>query len=62
MRYSVYIISKSRPKCITARALDKMGVDYKIVVEPCDKDEYAALWGEEKLYVCLLYTSDAADE
>ena len=42
MRYPVYIISKGRhDKCITARALDEMGIDYKVVIEPQEKDAYA---------------------
>jgi len=39
-KYPIYIISKGRPKCMTAKALDKMGVDYRIVVEPPDLFSY----------------------
>lgn len=39
-RYRVYIISKGRPKCITAKALDLMMVDYEIVIEPQDLESY----------------------
>jgi len=44
-RYPLYIISKGRPKCITARALARMGVPFQIVVEPSDVASYRALWG-----------------
>lgn len=30
----MFIISKGRPRCLTARSLDRLGVDYRIVVEP----------------------------
>ena len=39
-RYPVYVISKGRPKCITARSLKKLGVDFTIVVEPHQLDDY----------------------
>jgi hypothetical protein len=39
-RYPIYIISKGRPTCITARALNKLGLPYKIVVEPHQLDDY----------------------
>lgn len=42
MRYPVYVISKGRAnRCITARALDKLGVDYKVVIEPTEQKEYS---------------------
>ena len=51
-KYPVYIISKGRPdKCLTARELSKMGVPYKIVVEPQEYDNYASKWGKERLIV-----------
>jgi hypothetical protein len=41
--YPVYIISKGRWELpLTARALERMGVDYKIVVEPEEYDRYVA--------------------
>jgi len=50
MRYPVYIISKGRhDKCITARALDEMGIDYKVVIEPQEKDAYAQNIKESRL-------------
>ena len=50
MRYPVYIISKGQhDKCITARALDEMGIDYKVVIEPQEKDAYAQNIKESRL-------------
>lgn len=50
MRYPVYIISKGRPnRCITSRQLDRMGVDYKVVIEPQEREEYAKGIDESKL-------------
>tara|TARA_R110002167_G_scaffold24964_2_gene87143 strand:+ start:5480 stop:6640 length:1161 start_codon:yes stop_codon:yes gene_type:complete len=40
-----FIISKRRPQCITARALKRMGLDFRIIVEPDDEAEYRKLWG-----------------
>jgi len=41
--YPVYIVSKGRwEKRVTARYLDRMGVPYRIVVEPQERDRYAA--------------------
>ena len=45
-RYPIYIISQGRPQCITARALEKMGLDFKIVVEPSEVDSYCGRWGK----------------
>lgn len=49
-RYPIYIISKgravSRP---TSKALDLMGVPYKVAIEPQEYDDYAREIGEEKL-------------
>jgi hypothetical protein len=42
MKYPVYIISKGRASsCITARELKKCGVQFKVVVEPHQMDDYA---------------------
>jgi len=50
MKYPVYIISKGRPSnCITARSLDRMGVSYKVVIEPQEHIEYAKSIDESKL-------------
>lgn len=49
-RYPVYIISKGRWESrLTARALDAIGVPYRIVVEPTETDRYAAVLGRDKL-------------
>ena len=40
LKYPIYIISKDRPKCITARALDKLSIDYRVVIEPHQYQEY----------------------
>ena len=39
-KHPIYIISKDRPRCITARTLDKLKVPYKIVIEPQQLEEY----------------------
>tara|TARA_R110002020_G_scaffold41921_6_gene123215 strand:- start:937 stop:2058 length:1122 start_codon:yes stop_codon:yes gene_type:complete len=44
-----YIISKSRPKCITARSLRRMGVNFKIVIEPQDLNSYLEFNSREEL-------------
>ncbi len=42
--YPVYIISKGRWESrLTARALESIGVPYSIVVEPQERDAYAAV-------------------
>lgn len=45
-RYPIYVISKGRPKCITARALKRLGVDFAIVIEPQDEEEYRRINSE----------------
>ena len=51
-KYPVYIVSKGRAKTGgTRKSLDRMGVPYKIAVEPQDHDDYAAEVGESKLLV-----------
>ena len=44
-KHPMYVISKGRPQCITARALDRMGVDFFVVVEPQEFSEYTKRWG-----------------
>ncbi len=49
-RYPVYIISKGRWESrLTAKALDKINVPYKICVEPQEYDKYAAVIDPEKV-------------
>lgn len=41
-RYPIYVISKGRAACgLTAKALDKLGIVYRLVVEPQEVDDYA---------------------
>jgi hypothetical protein len=52
MKYPVYVISKGRHDCcLTARFLLKDGVDFRIVVEPQERELYAAEFGDERLIV-----------
>lgn len=40
-RYPIYIVSKGRwDKCLTAKALDLMGMEYSVIVEPQELDKY----------------------
>lgn len=51
-RYPVYVISKGRWETrLTSKALEKLGIPYHIVVEPQERDQYAAVIGEEKILV-----------
>ena len=51
-RYPIYIISKGRWESrITMKALDRMGVPYRIAVEPQEYDQYAETCGADKLLV-----------
>lgn len=51
-RYPVYVISKGRwERPMTALALTAIGVPYRIVVEPSERDLYASVLGEEPLLV-----------
>jgi hypothetical protein len=44
MRYPVYIISKGRWESrLTAKALDRIGVPYRIVIEPQEYEQYSAV-------------------
>lgn len=41
-RYPIYVVSKGRADSrLTSRALEKLGIDYRIVVEPQEQDAYA---------------------
>ena len=51
-RYPVYVISKGRwGTRLTAKALERMGVPYRIVVEPQEYDDYAAVMDPGKILV-----------
>lgn len=51
-RHPVYIVSKGRWQSrLTARALTRMNVPFRIVVEPQERDEYAAVVPPEKILV-----------
>jgi hypothetical protein len=50
--YPVYIISKGRWKSrLTSKALERMGVPYRIVIEPQEYDQYAAVISPAKILV-----------
>ena len=52
MRYPVYIISKGRWESrMTARALDKIGVSYRIVIEPQEYEKYSAVIDPARILV-----------
>lgn len=49
-KYPIYIISKGRWKNpLTAKALDKLGIEYKIVIEPLEYNNYCAIIPKEKI-------------
>lgn len=51
-RYPVYVISKGRSdRCLTARFLAKEGLDFKLVVEPQEREAYAKEFGAARLLV-----------
>lgn len=51
-KYPVYIVSKGRAQNgLTWKALDRMSVDYKIVVEKQEFDEYSKYINKEKLLI-----------
>lgn len=51
-RYPVYVISKGRWESrLTANALDKIGVPYRIVIEPQEFAHYAAVIDRRKILV-----------
>lgn len=51
-RYPVYIISKGRSKFrLTAKALDRCGVPYHIVIEPQERWQYEIYFPPEKILV-----------
>lgn len=51
-RYPVYVISKGRADCChTAKFLAEEGVPFHLVVEPQEREAYAARYGAERLLV-----------
>lgn len=59
-RYPVYIVSKGRYKNgLTWKALDRLGVDYKIVCEEFEFDLYSDVVGKDK---CLILPQRYLDE
>lgn len=51
-RYPVYIISKSRWESrLTSKALEKIQVPYRIVIEPQEYDDYSAVIAPSKILV-----------
>src|SRR5687768_9806532 len=43
-RYPIYVISKGRADTrLTSKALERLGLPYRIVIEPQERDEYAAV-------------------
>ena len=52
MRYPVYIISKGRWESrLTAKALDKIGVSYRIVIEPQEYEQYSSVIDPARILV-----------
>jgi hypothetical protein len=43
-QFPIYIPSKGRYECITAKQLIKMNIPFKIVIEPQDLDDYQKKW------------------
>lgn len=50
--YPIYVISKGRYALrLTGKALDKLGIDYRMVVEPQEAEQYAAVMDATKILV-----------
>jgi hypothetical protein len=51
-KFSVYIPSRGRSDtCLTAEILKSEGINFKIVIEPQDRDDYVSKYGEESCLV-----------
>lgn len=49
-RYPIYVISKGRWESrLTSKALEKLGIPYRIVVEPQERGDYAAVIDPDKI-------------
>jgi len=58
----VYVVSKGRwDKCLTAKALDLMGVPFRVVIEASQFDEYSKTVGGERLLILPQNYLDAYD-
>lgn len=53
-KYPIYIISYNRPDvCYTYSTFRELGIeDFKVVVEPCEKEEYKKYIEEKYLHIC----------
>lgn len=48
--FNIYIPSKDRPQCLTAKLLKSNNIlNFKIVVEPQDYEKYVDIWGNDKI-------------
>ena len=62
-RHPIYVVSKGRwRRRTTARYLDRMGVPYRIVVEPQEREAYAAVIDPAKPSVVTLLMSAIFEE
>jgi len=51
-KYPIYIISKGRWKSpLTAKSLEKLGIEYKIVIDPIEYDNYCSVIKKENILV-----------
>ena len=51
-RYPIYIVSKGRHTSrLTVKSLDKLGLDYKVIIEQSDYDNYASVIDKSKLLI-----------
>lgn len=51
-QYPIYVISKGRSESrLTARHLEKIGVPYRIVIEPQERDDYACVIDPKRILV-----------
>lgn len=51
-KYPIYIVSKNRADSrLTVKSLDLMGVEYKVVIEESNYDDYAAVIDPKKLLI-----------
>ena len=54
-RYPLYIVSKGRAESrLTSKALERMNVPYRIVVEDQEFDDYAAVIDEKKILLFII--------